>query len=365
MVFSLRTRPLAGGPGPRESRTCGAGWTWTRGVYRQDAAHTDEHDKGVCLIDRTGTSVRVARRAGQPSASSSSVDPARMSRSGQPTLRRLDRDHEVGRCRVRRARLGDTRLHVERVEKGAVGAEERDRQRHHGVPHREARRVGLVVAERHAVESAEIGDLHQPDAPAGRVVGGEPEAQLADLAIRRPSPGRRWCRSPRGTTPGTPPVERATVDPTADGVLGCRRAAAAVTSVGGVVLSAIACDRRRALSRRHTTRRRARGARTRGASRRATLREHSGAPGAAHRAQTCVADIVGRVTCESCGAADEELHPVASDVRHAGRLGHRRFRDDDAGHRAVVLRLLHDVPARPRWFPGPTRALTRELTRRA
>ena len=51
------------------------------------------------------------------------------------------------------------------------------------------------------------------------------------------------------------------------------------------------------------------------------------------------------------------------DVRHAGRLGHRRLRGDHARNRAMVLRLLHDVPARASGFAGPDPRLTQGIGR--
>ena len=269
----------------------------------------------------------------------------------QPASGDLDRNHEVGRCRVRRARLGGARFHVERVEQGSVGTEERDRERHHGVAHREARRVRCVVAEGHAVEPAEIGDLHQPASPGGDI-GGEPEAQLAGLAVRGRHPGsdraeafaaRRRVRR-RHVGRRISPPERRRSD---------TRCSTVVTSIGRVAPAGSARHRTgaspphdTATSMRSTSHRRV----TDG-----TLREHSGAPGAAHRRRHSRGygrpRDVRELRCRRRGAS-----PGPPDVRHAGRLGHRRFRGDDARTPSSgASPAARCTPTRPPASPGPIR----------
>jgi hypothetical protein len=95
----------------------------------------------------------------------------------------IDRDEELVRGAVGGAGVGGARLHVERIQVRAAGIEERDRERQQRVLHPEVAGARRVVAERHPVGSAEVGDEHETARPAVVVVR-QPQAQLAQRAVR-------------------------------------------------------------------------------------------------------------------------------------------------------------------------------------
>ena len=61
-----------------------------------------------------------------------------------------------------------------------------------------------------------------------------------------------------------------------------------------------------------------------------------------------VADVPATPTCESCGATDERALRRPPPVRDAGRVGHAGARGHPRRGRAVVLLVLHALPARAR-----------------